>query len=73
MPVTNPEPRKLVIHVVFHDGWKLREEGSGPGLSVFATREAAIADAKARAKGAAVTHLIVHKPDDTIESEATYP
>jgi hypothetical protein len=63
---------RLVLHVVFHETWMIKEEGKTIHQGPYPTKEEAIEEAKVRAKAARLGQVIVHKQDHTIETEYTY-
>jgi Uncharacterized protein conserved in bacteria (DUF2188) len=63
---------RLVLHVVFHDGWMIKEEGQTLMRGTFETKEEAVTKAKALAQAAPLGQVIIHKQDHTIETEHTY-
>ena len=64
---------RLVLHVVFNNNaWLIKEEGQEIHRGPYQTKEEAIGAAKAQAKAAVLGQVIIHKQDNSIETEYTY-
>jgi hypothetical protein len=72
MPQRSDLGERIVLHVVFHDAWRIQSEGEGPLPAEFGTKEEAVAEAKRIAKGTPLGQVVIHKEDHTIETEYTY-
>lgn len=63
---------RLILHVVFNGGWMVKPEGQDIHRGPYPTKEDAISKAKAEAKAASLGQVIIHKQDNSIETEYTY-
>jgi hypothetical protein len=72
MPKSSPSRSRTVLHVVFHDAWRIKEENQELLPRLFASKEEAIEHARKLAKAAPLAQVIIHKQNHEIETEYTY-
>jgi hypothetical protein len=70
--MADQQTRRAVFHVVFADGWQIKEEGRATHEGPYQTKEDAISVAKGRARSTYLGQVIIHKQDNSIETEYTY-
>jgi hypothetical protein len=61
-----------IIHNSDNSNWQLKKENSQRAISNHTTKEEAIEKGRELAKGIQPSQLLIHKKDNTIQTEHTY-